>query len=580
MNRRTLQATVVLIVCIALGGLLWVQWQHLARSRSFDSEIRQAAQANTATRSAPPTTAPHQRFRPEDDRSADEQNFRDALATDVSNVVANAADHDQQSVNQQVQALCVDALPLLKSAIGQPAISPQAARRVSDALDTVPARLKLGIARQQMVQWYRANTLDILDRHAGAYPGKASRLCVAAMVRQRTQFPIVSNDEQMIMWYEGQNAVVAGEYDPLVLYIYGRNFLNYPSIPVRDAWVTLDEAQKRMERSDYPPSLKFSADMRAAQTLSLTGTSKPEDLKKIDHLLELANSHFPQILADPQVPREEWMALFGMIEQVSLSIRKDRRELAAPFFDQLTKSNVDKSTILTIQGIFNVDYAWDARGGGWASSVTDQGWELMRQRLLKAQNALEQAWQLDPTNYWAANEMIDVELGQGQGRDRMELWFNRAMDVYPDDYAACSAKLNYLEPKWFGSEQAMIDFGRQCLAQANWRARIPLVVVDAYDHAAHYGPNGWQQQIDPKYFQGNTAAWNDIAAAYDGCFKYGVPSKRIKLAYAKIAAMCGHWVEANRAYDEVGDWFDSNVFPTAKAWRDARNEAAQHAKAL
>jgi hypothetical protein len=262
-----------------------------------------------------------------------------------------------------------------------------------------------------------------------------------------------------------------------------------------------------------------------------------------------------------------------------MAVRGDRRELTAPLFDQLQKSNVDKSTVLTIQGGFNKNYAWDARGSGWANTVTDQGWDLMRQRLLKAQNALEEAWQLDPTDYQAANEMINVELGQGQSRDRMELWFNRAMNVFPDDYAACSNKLYYLEPKWYGSEQAMIDFGRECLAQANWRSRIPLVVVDAYWAAARYGPNGWQQQVDPKYFQENTAAWNDIAAAYDGCLKYSIPSKRIKLAYARIAAMGGHWVEAHRAFEETDDWYDSNIFPSEQAWRDAKNEAVQRAKA-
>ena len=30
----------------------------------------------------------------------------------------------------------------------------------------------------------------------------------------------------------------------------------------------------------------------------------------------------------------------------------------------------------------------------------------------------------------------------------MELWFQRAMELNPNDYDACNYKLLYLEPKW------------------------------------------------------------------------------------------------------------------------------------
>jgi hypothetical protein len=72
------------------------------------------------------------------------------------------------------------------------------------------------------------------------------------------------------------------------------------------------------------------------------------------------------------------------------------------------------------------------------------------------------AWQLNPEDSRIADKMLEVELGQGEGRDRLELWFDRAMALNTNDYKACSTKLNYLMPKWYGSTKDMLQFGPEC----------------------------------------------------------------------------------------------------------------------
>jgi hypothetical protein len=59
------------------------------------------------------------------------------------------------------------------------------------------------------------------------------------------------------------------------------------------------------------------------------------------------------------------------------------------------------------------------------------------------------------------------------------------------------AKLNYLDPKWRGSREEMMEFGEACRATKNWRGGITVVAA-----AVHMR---WAMQLDNaetiKYFR-------------------------------------------------------------------------------
>ena len=146
---------------------------------------------------------------------------------------------------------------------------------------------------------------------------------------------------------------------------------------------------------------------------------------------------------------------------------------------QLFHNWPDAETSWLLKGEGNIDLAWQARGGGYANTVNDEGWKLFKKYLAIADEALGRAWNIDPKDPRIAVKMMWVELGQGTGRDRMELWFRRAMELDPNDYDACSAKCLYLEPKWYGSIDEMLAFGRACVTNKLWGGRVPLMLVDA-----------------------------------------------------------------------------------------------------
>ena len=165
----------------------------------------------------------------------------------------------------------------------------------------------------------------------------------------------------------------------------------------------------------------------------------------------------------------------------------------------------------------------------------------------EAEKALNRAWELDPTNAQIAVTMIWVETGQGKGRDQMEMWFKRAMKDNPNDYDACSAKLNYIEPKWYGSTDDMLEFGRECVQNTNWGGAVPLILVDA-----HYSI--YNQYIDPSdrtnYWK-DPQVWEDISSAYERYLK-NYPDDASRLAYYAGYAYHGdHWNKLNELLPKV-----------------------------
>ncbi len=225
------------------------------------------------------------------------------------------------------------------------------------------------------------------------------------------------------------------------------------------------------------------------------------------------------------------------------------------------------SDVLLIKGNFYINYAWEARGGGWANTVTPQGWRDFAARLATAEEALTRAWELDPTNAGPPTKMLTVALGEDKDRDEMEKWFQRAMDANPDNYDACTSKLYYLEPKWHGSPEAMLEFGHQCFDSQNWHGDVAFVLLDAHIALSKYQP-------DPKLYYRNEIVWSDFCTVYTAYLNAYPTDDQIRSKFAYYACLCGHWTEANDLFKKLGGNADPDVFGNAATLNDFKQRAA------
>jgi hypothetical protein len=248
-----------------------------------------------------------------------------------------------------------------------------------------------------------------------------------------------------------------------------------------------------------------------------------------------------------------------------------------------TKSTFDKvlaameaeprhtATTLIFEGSYYTQYAWEARGGGFANTVTPEGFKLMQERLVAASEALAKAYELNPNDADAPTKMMDVELGQGNGKDVLETWFKRAMKANPDNYQACMNKLYYLEPKWYGSPQEMLAFAHECRASNNWYAQLPTLLVDAHDRLSRYVPK------PEEYFQ-SPGVWADIQSVYQPMLNAWPQNAWVRSKYTYYACICGQWGEARKQFDRLGDQADAKVFGDDSKMADLKEKAINGGK--
>jgi len=218
-----------------------------------------------------------------------------------------------------------------------------------------------------------------------------------------------------------------------------------------------------------------------------------------------------------------------------------------------------------LRGKFLVTWAWQARGSGWANTVSDEGWRKMADRLEQANEVLTTAYEKNPDDYLSATEMLAVELGQGNGRAAMEKWFECAMKGHPDNYSACLSKVWYLQPRWYGSGEAVLQFGLECVKTGNWRAKLPLILPSGLSDVAD-GDNGLYR---------NEELWKLVKPVFEEFLKRYPESIGVRTNYANWAARGGHLDELAAQLAALGPNWDRSCWSQSDYQR-VSHLAARH----
>lgn len=376
-----------------------------------------------------------------------------------------------------------------------------------------------------------------------------------------------------------KQAIDAGCDDPLVAYYYARRLATVGEPP--EACEQYLAAAERMLRSTYPPIRKQYAVLRAVEYVAdyipkraAHGWPLPPDMDKRFHYLGTQLfKYWPAVALDPKIPEDYKREL--AIDMISLqpAAANSREAFLKPIMGPLERGlPPDDATPLAIRGRYYIRWAWDARGNGFADTVTPEGWKLMRERLGLAGAALEAAWERDPSDSAVARDMITVAMGLDWSREKMEVWYARAMAADPDNDGATADKLYYLEPKWHGSAEEMIRFGHECLASRNWLCRVPYAILKVHRSLAKYVNDAdayWRQP----------AVWADLQALFATPLKALPDDPTTQSAYAYWACHTGHWEVAAPIFQKLGDTVDAGVFDSRAQLDQWRTEAKAHSAA-
>jgi hypothetical protein len=136
----------------------------------------------------------------------------------------------------------------------------------------------------------------------------------------------------------------------------------------------------------------------------------------------------------------------------------------------------------------------------------------------------------------------------------MEQWFERAMALDTNYYDAAKLMSFYLEPRWHGSDEQALEFGRKCVTSTNWGGRVPLVLPELHRSLARYH----KLTDSPDYWQ-RAEVWDDVRPAYERFFQLNPEGFGYRHDYARDAFLCGHYSEF-LAQTKLFPWTNFNFF--------------------
>jgi hypothetical protein len=187
--------------------------------------------------------------------------------------------------------------------------------------------------------------------------------------------------------------------------------------------------QDILYREDFDKLEKMAKELRATKAMIPDGV----------WMLEF---YYDAFSAPRQKTLEGWMQLIARIE-------KWRQK-----YPQSITARVAAATAWS-------NYGWHARGGGFSNTVTEEGWQLFKERIQKAYNLLDVKI-AHPEDDCPERHSIILSIAnvQGWSRPNFEAYFQDAVKFEPTYSSFFQRKANYLTPKWNGEEGEWQEFAK------------------------------------------------------------------------------------------------------------------------
>ncbi len=263
--------------------------------------------------------------------------------------------------------------------------------------------------------------------------------------------------------------------DPLVHYCYGSMLQDANEDPasVAEGARLIEESYDGLVARDYPANRCFASARRIWQR-----AKSDEDEPKANRYRGLAINHAVEMVLQDDTTSNEGRTLCSHLvefaEQLPLDARAAMYEQAKPYEEQ------SPYAVNVLGGEYHVKAAWAARGTGWASEVTEEGWQGFADHIKQSRECFQKAWVAAPTRPEPATSMIVVAMTSDEGMpNEMRMWFDRAVEAQLDHSKAYYNLLNGMMPRWGGTHEQMYEFGLECAATDRYDTDVPYILCDA-----------------------------------------------------------------------------------------------------
>ncbi|MCK5803483.1 MAG: DUF2092 domain-containing protein [Lentisphaeria bacterium] len=319
-----------------------------------------------------------------------------------------------------------------------------------------------------------------------------------------------------------------GCQDPLLKYKLA-NLTQYLSSD-KVAEPLLEEAWKGLKNSSYPASSKIASVRRYRNLVKKT---RRKDTELHARLQDQLSRLFAQATAEPDFADGNQRMFCFLFNYEWQNMALDGKKLA---IETMTANpDVDPWLRAYYTGRYHIRKAWQARGAGYANSVSKKGWKGFSEHLQISKKELTAAWKLHPEFPEAPTEMITVAMA-GHADESERVWFDRAI-AGQLDWGAAYDKLRWsYRPRWGGKVTWIYENGLDSANTGRFDSNAPLFFWLALPKLREEGESWQAIMARPK-------AYETLRNVYKGYAAHNGPDYRPE--YWQTVWLIGCWGAGN-----------------------------------
>ena len=216
-----------------------------------------------------------------------------------------------------------------------------------------------------------------------------------------------------------------------------------------------------------------------------------------------------------------------------------------------TKASPESVTARVALALAYLHYAYNARGTGYANTVSESGWKLYKERIGEARRILEEASTLPVKcpEWYVAMQMVSVY--QGWSETEARALFEEANKFEPEYYTYARDLAYYLLPKWNGKPGDTEEFAREIADRIGGDKGDILYFQIAAANYVVCGCDG-----DPQL------SMDRIKRGFEASERlYGVSMQNLnRMAYLASHYGPGDYIYANKMFIRIGDEWDPETW--------------------
>jgi hypothetical protein len=213
-----------------------------------------------------------------------------------------------------------------------------------------------------------------------------------------------------------------------------------------------------------------------------------------------------------------------------------------------------------------VKYAWQARGSGYGNTVTEEGWQLFRERLHKAEGYVEDARKLPSVDPHL--DYVNLILARGLGWEwpRYNAVFDDAVKREPGYMYLYFQKATYALPRWSGKRGDVEKFALAAMRLTPKTDGKAMYARLAVCLKQYLGKDAW-------LFGAYHLSWPDVKEGFRDLEKRYPHSLWNLNQFCVTACHAKDSQTAHELFERIGDRWDGDVWNNEGQYRKWKNWA-------